>query len=118
MRLVEKYLGSWRQRSQLGYRGAIPLTRPFDRKNIVNTCRDDPDVTQVIEKEQHMVASARGPIPPYGVAIADALKDPKSSLDELKAHAAHAREVLAAQGDLKAALAKLDAEIAKRSGKK
>lgn len=64
-----------------------------------------------------MVASARGPIPPYGVAIRDALADPKSSLDELKAHRDHAREVLAAQGDLKAALAKLEAEIARRGGK-
>ena len=47
-----------------------------------------------------MANAARGPIPPYGVAISDALKDPKTSLDELIAHRDHAREVLAAQGDL------------------
>jgi len=64
-----------------------------------------------------MAASARGPVPPYGVAIADALKNPKTSLDELKAHADHARQVLAQQGDLKTALAKLEAEIARRSKK-
>ena len=64
-----------------------------------------------------MTAAALGPIPPYGVAIADALKDPQTSLDELIAHRDHAREVLAAQGDLKGALARLDAEIARRGGK-
>ena len=63
-----------------------------------------------------MTAAARGPIPPYGVAIADALKDPQTSLDELVAHRDHAREVLAAQGDLKAALTRLEAEIARRGG--
>jgi hypothetical protein len=51
------------------------------------------------------------------VAISDALADPKSSLDELIAHRDHAREVLAAQGDLKSALERLDAEIARRGGK-
>jgi hypothetical protein len=63
-----------------------------------------------------MAESARGPIPPYGVAIADALKDPQTSLDELIAHRDHAREVLAAQGDLKAALERLEGEIARRGG--
>jgi hypothetical protein len=85
--------------------------------NIANNRRDDPAVMSVVEKEQPMVASVRGPIPPYGVAIRDALADPKTRLDELKAYRDHAREVLAAQGDLKAALAKLEAEIAKRGGK-
>jgi uncharacterized protein DUF1843 len=61
-----------------------------------------------------MAEAARGPIPPYGVAIADALADPKTSLDELIAHRDHARQVLAAQGDLKSALARLEAEIARR----
>jgi hypothetical protein len=64
-----------------------------------------------------MPEASRGPIPPYGVAIADALRDPKSSLDELIAHRDHARQVLAAQGDLSAALKRLEAEIARRGGK-
>lgn len=61
-----------------------------------------------------MPAAARGPVPPYGVAIADALKDPATTLEELIAHRDHSRQVLAAQGDLKAALARLDKEIARR----
>jgi Domain of unknown function (DUF1843) len=64
-----------------------------------------------------MTEAARGPIPPYGVAIADALKDPQTSLDELIAHRDHAREVIKAQGDLKGALERLEAEIARRGGK-
>lgn len=64
-----------------------------------------------------MPAAARGPVPPYGVAIADALKDPHSSLDELIAHRDHARAVLAQQGDLQAALARLEKEIARRGAK-
>lgn len=63
-----------------------------------------------------MAEAARGPIPPYGVAISDALRDPNTSLDELIAHRDHAREVLSAQGDLKAALERLDAEIQRRGG--
>lgn len=63
-----------------------------------------------------MPASARGPVPPYGVAISDALKDPRSSLDELIAHRDHARAVLAAQGDLQAALKRLEVEIKRRGG--
>lgn len=63
-----------------------------------------------------MPTAARGPVPPYGVAISDALKNPRTSLDELLAHRDHAREVLAAQGDLRAALAKLEAEIQRRGG--
>jgi hypothetical protein len=50
------------------------------------------------------------------VAIADALKDPNTSREELIAHRDHAREVLAAQGDLKAALERLDREIERRGG--
>jgi hypothetical protein len=50
------------------------------------------------------------------VAIADALSDPNTSLEELVAHRDHAREVLEAQGDLKAALERLDSEIQRRSG--
>jgi hypothetical protein len=64
-----------------------------------------------------MARAERGSVPPYGVAIGDALRDPKTSLEELVAHRDHAREVLAAQGDLKAALERLDREIARRGGK-
>lgn len=64
-----------------------------------------------------MPAAARGPVPPYGVAIADALKDPSTTLQELNAHRDHARAVLAQQGDLAAALKRLEAEIARRGGK-
>ncbi len=63
-----------------------------------------------------MIGGAGGPVPPYGVAIADALRDPETSLEELIAHRDHAREVLAAQGDLRAALGRLDQEIARRGG--
>ena len=63
-----------------------------------------------------MVEAARGPIPPYGVAISDALSDPNTSVEELIAHRDHAREVLSAQGDLRAALERLDAEIQRRGG--
>ena len=63
-----------------------------------------------------MAEAARGPIPPYGNAISDALRDPSTSLDELIAHRDHAREVLAAQGDLRAALERLDSEIQRRGG--
>jgi hypothetical protein len=63
-----------------------------------------------------MVEATRSPVPPYGVAIADALKDPSTSVEELIAHRDHAREVLEAQGDLKAALDRLDAEIQRRGG--
>jgi hypothetical protein len=64
-----------------------------------------------------MAEAARGPVPPYGVAIADALADPQTSLDELIAHRDHAREVLAAQGDLKSALERLEGEIQRRGGR-
>ncbi len=63
-----------------------------------------------------MAEATRSPVPPYGVAIADALSDPSTSLEELVAHRDHAREVLAAQGDLRAALERLDAEIQRRGG--
>lgn len=63
-----------------------------------------------------MAEASRGPIPPYGVAISDALSDPNTSVEELIAHRDHAREVLSAQGDLRAALERLDAEIQRRGG--
>ena len=64
-----------------------------------------------------MTSRAGAPVPPYGVAISDALRDPKTSVEELIAHRDHAREVLAAQGDLKAALERLEREIARRGGR-
>jgi hypothetical protein len=67
-------------------------------------------------KEEIMAEAAGGRVPPYGTAINDALKDPQTSLDELIAHRDHAREVLAAQGDLKSALERLEAEIGRRGG--
>jgi hypothetical protein len=63
-----------------------------------------------------MAEQAGASIPPYGNAISDALSDPSTSLDELIAHRDHAREVLAAQGDLRAALERLDNEIQRRGG--
>lgn len=57
---------------------------------------------------------ARGPVPPYGVAINDAIKSPRSKLDDLVALRDHANATLAAQGDLKGALKKLNAEIGRR----
>jgi hypothetical protein len=50
----------------------------------------------------------------YGGPIIVALKDPKSRLSDLKVLRDHAAAVLAAQGDLKGALKKLDSEIKKR----
>jgi hypothetical protein len=49
----------------------------------------------------------------YGAAINDAIKK-KSSLGALVALRDHATAIVAAQGDLKGALKKLNAEIAKR----
>jgi hypothetical protein len=63
-----------------------------------------------------MATRAGGAVPPYGVAIADALRDPDTSLEELIAHRDHGRQVLEAQGDLRAALERLDQEIARRGG--
>jgi Domain of unknown function (DUF1843) len=63
-----------------------------------------------------MTMKAGGAVPPYGVAISDALADPRISTEELIAHRDHGREVLAAQGDLRSALERLDAEIARRGG--
>ena len=63
-----------------------------------------------------MTTRAGAAVPPYGVAIADALSDPNTSLEELIAHRDHGRLVLAAQGDLRAALERLDREIARRGG--
>lgn len=64
-----------------------------------------------------MPQASGGNVKPYGVAISDALKDPKSSLDQLNALRDSARALLKVTGDLPAALKKLEAEIARR-GKK
>jgi hypothetical protein len=50
----------------------------------------------------------------YGPAIDDALANPKSKLDVLKTLREHGTAVLAAQGNLKTALGKLDKEIKRR----
>jgi Domain of unknown function (DUF1843) len=50
----------------------------------------------------------------YGAAINHALQNAKTKLSDLKVLREHATAVVAAQGDLKGALKKLDAEIKKR----
>jgi hypothetical protein len=64
-----------------------------------------------------MPKAAGGRVIPYGNAISDALKDPKSSLEQLNGLRDSARALLKETGDLPAALKKLEAEIARR-GKK
>lgn len=64
-----------------------------------------------------MTTKAGASVPPYGNAIHDAMADPKTSMEELIAHRDHARQVLAAQGDLRAALERLEHEIARRGGR-
>jgi hypothetical protein len=54
----------------------------------------------------------------YGVAIEDALKDPKTNLSALKSLQKRGQAALQAQGDLKGALKKLDREIKARDNKK
>lgn len=51
----------------------------------------------------------------YGPAINDALSNPRTSLQDLKTLRDHAYAVLQTQGDLKAAVKKLDQEIKRRS---
>ena len=58
-----------------------------------------------------------GPVPPYGVVITDALKDPKTNLSTLKSLQKKGYAHLQAQGDLKGSLKKLDSAIKSR-GKK
>jgi hypothetical protein len=50
----------------------------------------------------------------YGTAINQALANAKTKLEDLKVLRDHATAVLAAQGDLKGALRKLDQEIKTR----
>jgi len=52
----------------------------------------------------------------YGTAINTALANAKTKLEDLKVLRDHATAVLAAQGDLKGALAKLQKEIKAREG--
>ncbi len=50
----------------------------------------------------------------YNATISDALRRKDVSLDRLQTLRKHARAVLDAQGDLKGALRKLEAEISRR----
>ncbi|MDJ0644127.1 MAG: DUF1843 domain-containing protein [Erythrobacter sp.] len=52
----------------------------------------------------------------YGVGIQDAIDNPKTSPAELEKLLEHARSVLKQQGDLKAALSRLEEEISRREG--
>ena len=53
----------------------------------------------------------------YGTAINTALASAKTRLEDLKVLRDHGRAVLAAQGDLKGALKKLDKEIKARESR-
>jgi hypothetical protein len=53
-------------------------------------------------------------VPPYGTAINQALRNPRTSVESLKALRDRTNALLAAQGDLKGALRKLDKEIKAR----
>jgi soluble P-type ATPase len=53
----------------------------------------------------------------YGTAINQALANARTKLEDLKVLRDHAVSVLAAQGDLKGALSKLQKEIKAREGK-
>jgi peptidoglycan hydrolase CwlO-like protein len=53
----------------------------------------------------------------YGTAINHALKNAKTKLEDLKVLRDHAQALVAAQGDLKGALAKLEKEIKSRESK-
>lgn len=50
----------------------------------------------------------------YGVGIGDALRNPGTTDEELATLLEHGQAVLKQQGDLKAALAQLEEEIARR----
>jgi Domain of unknown function (DUF1843) len=53
-------------------------------------------------------------VPPYGTAINKALGSARTKLEDLKVLRDHAVAILAAQGDLKGALGKLNKEIKSR----
>ncbi len=63
-----------------------------------------------------MATPTGGQVRPYGVAISDALADPSTTLEDLNALRDQARRTLEEQGDLPAALEKLEAEISSRGG--
>jgi hypothetical protein len=50
----------------------------------------------------------------YGTAINQALKNPRTKLEDLKVLREHAHAILASQGDLKGALRALETEIKTR----
>ena len=54
------------------------------------------------------------PVPPYGSAIRDALSRKETTVQELEALRDYAKMIAKAQGDLRGALERLDAEIARR----
>jgi len=58
------------------------------------------------------------PVPPYGPPINDALDDPNTKLATLIALRDRARATIAAHGDLKKALRRLEREIERREKKK
>lgn len=64
-----------------------------------------------------MPQASGGQIKPYGNAISDALRDPKTTLEQMNALRDSARRTLKEHGDLPGALKRLEAEIARR-GKK
>lgn len=64
-----------------------------------------------------MANPTSGQAMPYGNAISDALKDPKSTAEQLGALRDSARRILKEQGDLAGALKRLEAEIARRGRK-
>lgn len=57
---------------------------------------------------------ARAEVPPYGVAIHDALSDPRTTLERLTELRDQGRRTLEEQGDLAGALQRLEDEIARR----
>ena len=61
--------------------------------------------------------ASTGPLPPYGTVINDALKDPATKTASLVALHKRATAILKAQGDLKAAVKRLEKEIGRRKGK-
>jgi hypothetical protein len=63
-----------------------------------------------------MATPTGGQVRPYGVAISDALSDPNTTLEDLNGLRDQARRTIEEQGDLPAALERLEAEISSRGG--
>ena len=57
-----------------------------------------------------------GIVPPYGVAIGNAIASPSTTVDELMALRSQAQAIVEGHGDLTAAVSALDREIASRGG--